>query len=191
MKIDLLKLKDKEIYSYNINDEWMKELSDKISASESFTIAKEAKVEFSFEKTCDDSKAFIVHCTIDTPLKAQCSHCLVDFTYNIKEKLCFVAENKQTKIDAQIESEDSLDFNESDEDGNVFFMNNYKLDLFSIVTDSILLNVPYAFLCREDCMGLCSECGINKNNEKCECGKKFDFSNNKFAGLKELKALEV
>ncbi len=32
-----------------------------------------------------------------------------------------------------------------------------------------LLDHPLSFLCREDCRGLCSECGKNRNEENCAC----------------------
>ncbi len=46
---------------------------------------------------------------------------------------------------------------------------NDKIDLAKIVDDVILMNVPVSFLCKEDCLGLCSECGENLNYGACKC----------------------
>jgi uncharacterized protein len=50
-----------------------------------------------------------------------------------------------------------------------------KLDIDDICVSSIILNLPSRFLCREDCKGLCPECGANLNAGVCSCGgKKID-----------------
>ncbi len=46
---------------------------------------------------------------------------------------------------------------------------NDKIDLEKIVNDTIIMNIPITFLCKEDCKGICSECGVNLNNEQCKC----------------------
>jgi uncharacterized protein len=48
------------------------------------------------------------------------------------------------------------------------------LDLEPIVHDACILELPLAPLCREDCQGLCPECGVNRNNQSCSCGVRFD-----------------
>lgn len=43
------------------------------------------------------------------------------------------------------------------------------LDLAPLVTDAVLLELPLAPLCREDCAGLCPWCGNDRNLEPCAC----------------------
>lgn len=43
------------------------------------------------------------------------------------------------------------------------------LDLLTVAHDACILELPLAPLCREDCAGLCPECGVNLNLEKCSC----------------------
>jgi uncharacterized protein len=43
------------------------------------------------------------------------------------------------------------------------------LDLEPLVHDACILELPLAPLCREDCKGLCPECGVNRNSETCSC----------------------
>jgi uncharacterized protein len=45
-----------------------------------------------------------------------------------------------------------------------------ELDLLPIVHDACILALPLAPLCREGCLGLCPECGANRNVERCSCG---------------------
>lgn len=43
------------------------------------------------------------------------------------------------------------------------------IDLAPLVHDAILLELPLAPLCREDCQGLCAYCGIDRNEATCDC----------------------
>ena len=48
-------------------------------------------------------------------------------------------------------------------------LNQTCIDIDKAVQDALLLNLPTKMLCKEDCKGLCSICGKNKNFYKCEC----------------------
>jgi uncharacterized protein len=37
------------------------------------------------------------------------------------------------------------------------------------VNEQILLAVPARMLCREDCKGICPDCGIDRNTGECNC----------------------
>ncbi len=43
------------------------------------------------------------------------------------------------------------------------------IDLAPLVRDAIVLELPMAPLCREDCAGLCPQCGANRNEGDCAC----------------------
>ncbi|HEX3795779.1 MAG TPA: DUF177 domain-containing protein [Acidimicrobiales bacterium] len=43
------------------------------------------------------------------------------------------------------------------------------IDLGPMVRDSIVLELPMAPLCREDCKGLCPQCGADRNEGECGC----------------------
>lgn len=58
------------------------------------------------------------------------------------------------------------------------------IDLEETVKEQILLNMPSKVLCKDDCLGLCPECGINLNKESCNC--KDNQINPKFAALEKL-----
>ena len=47
-----------------------------------------------------------------------------------------------------------------------------RIDLKKAVEDIIILNTPVAFLCKDDCKGLCPECGANLNDGECKCNNK-------------------
>ena len=49
-----------------------------------------------------------------------------------------------------------------------------KVDLTNDIREDILLAFPQTYLCKEDCKGLCFQCGINLNNEQCQCGEEVE-----------------
>lgn len=51
---------------------------------------------------------------------------------------------------------------------------NGTVDLSELARETFILNMPSKTLCREDCRGLCSGCGVNLNYEKCRCKKEVD-----------------
>jgi uncharacterized protein len=44
-----------------------------------------------------------------------------------------------------------------------------EVDLAPLVRDAVLLHLPPAPLCKEDCRGLCTRCGANLNDGECGC----------------------
>lgn len=57
----------------------------------------------------------------------------------------------------------------SPDDENGYPVKNDTIDLSKIVDDAIMMNVPIAFLCSDECKGICSGCGVNLNDEDCKC----------------------
>ena len=49
-----------------------------------------------------------------------------------------------------------------------------ELDLEPLARDAVLLELPLAPLCAEDCAGLCPTCGANRNTETCDCAPAVD-----------------
>ncbi len=57
-------------------------------------------------------------------------------------------------------------------DLGVGFYHNDELDLRNVVAEQIFLDVPMKPLCREDCHGLCDQCGADLNQGDCGCVRK-------------------
>lgn len=49
------------------------------------------------------------------------------------------------------------------------FITGYELDTDRLVYEEILMHFPYSVLCKEDCKGICSVCGVNQNHGTCSC----------------------
>lgn len=62
-----------------------------------------------------------------------------------------------------VRDEDSLD------GGDDVFCPGCNLDVNELVISDLLAELPTKVLCREDCLGLCPECGKNLNSGECDC----------------------
>jgi uncharacterized protein len=54
-------------------------------------------------------------------------------------------------------------------DEDAYPLNGGELDLEPLARDAVLLELPLAPLCAEDCLGLCPQCGTNWNESTCGC----------------------
>ncbi len=73
--------------------------------------------------------------------------------------------------------------NEDDEADYVLAPDGF-LDEIAFCETAAMLNLPLRFICREDCKGLCPDCGVDFNHGTCSCAKnKIDP---RLAKLKEL-----
>ena len=49
-----------------------------------------------------------------------------------------------------------------------------RLDLEPMIRDAVVLAMPFAPLCRPDCLGLCPRCGGDRNLGECACPPEVD-----------------
>lgn len=101
-------------------------------------------------------RMFLARGTVQTVLSLPCSRCLVDFNLPV-----------HTDIDMTIVAAGQADLLSEDEDAIVF--HGDIVDLNVPVHEAIFMAIPIVPLCKEDCRGLCSVCGMDKNQGDCSC----------------------
>jgi uncharacterized protein len=69
-------------------------------------------------------------------------------------------------------------------DGETYKLDDDSVDLEPLVRDALLLELPSAPVCRDDCAGLCAQCGANRNETDCDCHTEQDDP--RWAALKSL-----
>ena len=60
-------------------------------------------------------------------------------------------------------------FSEDDNADGAYLYSRGLADLTEMVNEKLLLSFPVSVLCKEDCKGICSGCGVNLNHEDCKC----------------------
>ena len=58
---------------------------------------------------------------------------------------------------------------ENGENDEIILLQDFKLDLYELCFTEVVLAMPSKHLCREDCKGLCPECGKDLNDGPCGC----------------------
>lgn len=73
---------------------------------------------------------------------------------------------------------------EPEEEAGEYALGAEELDLEPMIRDVVLLQMPFAPLCRPDCRGLCERCGGDRNLDECSCPPPVDP---RWAPLQDLK----
>ncbi|MCR5387959.1 MAG: DUF177 domain-containing protein [Lachnospiraceae bacterium] len=88
-------------------------------------------------------------------LIAPCDRCLCD-----------------VKVEVPVDIEKSIPFakEEQDPDEEIdCYLSDKKLDMDSLLCTELSFNFPMIVLCKDDCKGLCPDCGANLNEGTCGC----------------------
>ena len=115
---------------------------------------------------------------VDTRAQVECDRCLqpVEAPVSADFTLEYIT-------GSEYESSEVAELTEAEMSVAVF--DGAGLDVDEIVKEQILLAVPTRMLCREDCKGICPECGIDRNTGECSCVA--DDIDPRWAALKNLK----
>jgi uncharacterized protein len=93
--------------------------------------------------------------------KLECSRCLAPYDFTSDEGFSLVLYPHKAGAPAEQElGRDELD---------VYFYDQPEVPVVPIVEERIQMAVPMKPLCREDCRGLCAQCGADLNQGDCGC----------------------
>jgi uncharacterized protein len=65
-------------------------------------------------------------------------------------------------------------FEDPFEEGETYPLDHDEIDLEPLARETVVLELPQAPLCREECLGLCPECGVDRNEGTCSCAPPMD-----------------
>lgn len=92
---------------------------------------------------------------IHTVINLVCSRCLKDIEYQLNAPINVIVDSRSEHKE---EEEHLLELHD-----------NGDVDFSPGVEETILFNLPLIPLCKDDCLGLCSGCGVDLNTRKCRC----------------------
>lgn len=132
----------------------------KMQAEDGFAFAAPLAFELHLERLGDVINITgVLHGAITMP----CGRCLNGYTQNIESRFTLKAAPKATE--RRYEKETELLGDELDD----FTYEGSTLDLREILQEQVILALPLAPMCREDCRGLCVKCGHDLNQGPCGC----------------------
>lgn len=115
---------------------------------------------------------------VTTALDLCCSRCLSEFSMTIDSPFTiFYLKDEGLGQDEDMEL--------SEEDLVTATYEGDEIDFTNEISEQIILAIPLKPLCRDDCKGICPDCGADLNVGQCSC-KRGDF-NLKLEALKKFK----
>jgi uncharacterized protein len=104
---------------------------------------------------------------VETALELRCSRCLEAHVLPVRAvfDLRYLPQSANTG-----EGEREVE----DDDLTTAYYRDERIDLGDLVREQLYLALPMKPLCREDCRGLCAECGANLNLTTCGCARRWE-----------------
>lgn len=87
-----------------------------------------------------------------------CDRCLQDFKIGIELQQEQIYKTSSAMAD-------------TDEDIIILSADAIDIDLTDVLNEMVILNHPIKMLCKEDCKGICPNCGTDLNKNDCQCKK--------------------
>jgi uncharacterized protein len=115
---------------------------------------------------------------LSTGIELQCARCLEPVPQEIKRD--FELLYRPLGADA---GRDELSI--TDAEAEIGYYQGNGLLLEDVLREQVLLALPLKTTCREDCKGLCPQCGKNLNQEQCSCATAVEDP--RWAALKEVR----
>lgn len=99
---------------------------------------------------------------LNTVVESDCDRCLEPSRFPVEAKFDLFYRAMETLA---VGGDVGLSGSETD----VGFFEGDGLELADLLREQILLALPVQRLCQPDCLGLCRECGVNRNRIACSC----------------------
>ena len=136
-----------------------------------------APVELAFDIHKDKDKFRLVG-RVRTELELSCSRCIEPYRFPID------AEFDQRYLPSSQATTDNEREVEEDDLETSYYADD-QIDLGVLMREQFYLALPMKPLCREDCKGLCAQCGTNLNTGTCDCAPVWEDP--RLAALKAIK----
>jgi uncharacterized protein len=134
--------------------------ADVAGESDAYRVAEPVDLEFDLHK---DKDRFRIEGTVRTVLELTCSRCLEPYRLPVDAAVdlrYFPVEERSSDDDKEITGEDV----------DISYYRDDQIDLSELLREQFYLALPMKPLCREECGGLCPQCGVNRNTGTCDCG---------------------
>lgn len=128
-----------------------------------------------------ERELFKVTGLIDVDVQLECSRCLTEIESRLSHRFTL---RFSREIPQDLHGGDTQEVElTADQIGLIFFRGD-EIDFKDTVQEQVVLALPYKPLCHEACKGLCPNCGVDLNIEKCACAS--ERSGSPFDVLKSL-----
>jgi uncharacterized protein len=136
---------------------------DRLSRQEELSLAERVVISGRLYPVEEDT--FCFRGGMSTSVEIGCVRCLEPFVMKVEQQLDLLYLPQSENVGSGEDEEREL----SDQDMAVGFYRDDKIDLSQMIWEQVYLALPMKPLCKQDCRGLCQECGTNLNLASCSC----------------------
>jgi uncharacterized protein len=126
---------------------------------DTFSVVAPAELAFDIFK---DKDKFRLEGRVTSTLELPCGRCLEAYPLAVDAAFDLRYQPRSTNTG---EGEQSVE----EDDLTTAFYDNEEIDLGQLVREQFYLALPMKPLCRDECKGLCPQCGTNLNRGTCGC----------------------
>jgi uncharacterized protein len=123
-----------------------------------------------------------VEASVQTCARIPCSRCAESYDAQLHRQFS-LSYSRKIPQDLHPDHKDGVELT-AQQIGLILYQGE-EIDLRDALAEQVVLALPYKPLCRQDCRGLCHNCGVNLNRQACQC--KPDSGSGSFEALKGLK----
>ena len=134
----------------------------------------DCRIELSWERR---GGAIFFHAELAGELPTQCHLCLDDVPTPIRGEFDVVVRKGAARGSYDQAGEEAQDLVTLAPNQREFSFDQY-------IIENLIVNIPMKIYCREDCKGLCPQCGVNRNKSSCDC---LEASDPRWDQLRKLK----
>ena len=118
--------------------------------------------------------------------RSACSRCLARYGHALREPIRIVLEPASGRVPSDPEGADALARTGVylGDELDAGWYSGSEIDLTRYLQEVVALGLPVQPLCREECRGLCPQCGVDRNVDTCDCREA--RSSSPFAALRSL-----
>lgn len=113
------------------------------------------------------NQGLLVDGWVDLTLELQCNRCLKDFEHPMHVTF-------EEQFYPTVDVVSGLPLAPFDQEEIFPIDAHHEVDLTEAIRQNVLTALPMVTLCREDCLGLCPQCGHDLNLGPCECKPEID-----------------
>ena len=132
-----------------------------VEGEDSFELQAGGQVACRVEKGDGDSVHVRGH--LSARLGVDCARCLEPFALKVEQEIDLF----YLPHGSGVEEEEDVEL--KDRELVVAYYASARIDLGESIREQLILGLPMKRLCREDCRGICTVCGQNRNSVACEC----------------------
>lgn len=131
-----------------------------------------------------DGTTVFVQGAVEGTVAIACSRCVgpVAIRFDERVRVTYVPAAEAPEASAGASDDEGVELTSDELD--VFPYDGEIVDLGPLLREQFVLAVPFAPLCKDDCAGLCPQCGVDRNLTACACERPADPRFAALAGLK-------